>query len=111
MVVYMREPCSLCRRAVSGGGLHRYTPGPGAAPPPARPPAGRSFEGIRLDAPGGGGPGGGGGGQVSNFQLCGPCFSGEVASLSAGGRTRLPERVSLSDLVHTAVRGAGALWF
>jgi hypothetical protein len=101
MVVHMREPCSLCRIHINGGVLHRYTPPPGAPPPGARPPAGRSFEGIRLDA-----PGAGAGGQVANFQVCGGCFSGEMARLSAGSRPRLPDRVNLSDLVATSVSGA-----
>jgi len=118
MVVYMREPCSLCRCAITSGALHRFTPAPGAAPAAPRPPPGRSFEGIRLDgqAAGGGAAGAaGGGGQVANFQICGGCFSGEMARLSAGAKTRLPDRVSLSDLVATAVRafalggGLGAL--
>jgi len=103
MVVHMREPCSLCRCAITNGPLHRYTPAPGAPPPAARPPASRSFEGIRLDsAPGGGGAAGA---QVANFQICGGCFSGEMARLSAGSRPRMPERVSLSDLVVVNVSG------
>ncbi len=53
MVVHLCEPCSVCRRHVTGGSLHRYHPPPNGMPQ-LKPPPERKFEGIRLEAPGAG---------------------------------------------------------
>eukprot|EP00879_Flechtneria_rotunda_P004691 GHRR01004955.1.p1 GENE.GHRR01004955.1~~GHRR01004955.1.p1 ORF type:complete len:1088 (+),score=359.45 GHRR01004955.1:402-3266(+) len=100
MVVHMQEPCSFCRKHVTGGALHKYMhSGPGASSILSKPAPERRFEGIRLESPGVNAPSG----PLQHLQICAECYMHETTMVASGQKGRLPGGLALTDLTQIMI--------
>eukprot|EP00884_Botryococcus_braunii_P009216 jgi/Botrbrau1/18296/Bobra.0179s0026.1 len=91
IVVHLQEPCSFCRKYISGANRWFHPD-----PPSKVTRADRTFEGINLDLPGLNGKQVT---QMSRFQLCDECYNKEKSTLDANGRSEaLPHNICLNHL-------------